>query len=87
MSKPIHFFFSIFSPEFNDGLKQRFACSSEVEKSDWIDAIKMASYEKIRAKMHDLREQIEKKRGNRQDVDVEVARVQEGKEIGDLITF
>lgn len=68
-------------------MKQRFSCNSETEKSDWIDAIKMASYEKIRAKMHDLREQIEKKRGNRQDVDVEVIRVKEGKEIGDLIQF
>lgn len=58
-----------------------------MERSDWIQAIKLASYEVIRAQLHSLREQIEKKSGNKQDVDVEVVRVKEGKEIGDLIQF
>uniref|UniRef100_A0A336M172 phosphatidylinositol-3,4-bisphosphate 4-phosphatase n=1 Tax=Culicoides sonorensis TaxID=179676 RepID=A0A336M172_CULSO len=71
----------VFYLEFNDGLKQRLACHTEMERSDWIQAIKLASYEVIRAQMHTLREQIEKKRGNRQDVDVELVRVQQNKEI------
>lgn len=58
-----------------------------MERSDWIEAIKLASYEVIRTQMHSLREQIERKRGNRQDVDVELVRVQQNKEIGDLIQF
>ncbi|XP_063709977.1 inositol polyphosphate-4-phosphatase type I A isoform X2 [Culicoides brevitarsis] len=71
----------VFYLEFNDGLKQRLACHTDVERSDWIEAIKLASYEVIRTQMHSLREQIERKRGNRQDVDVEVVRVQQNKEI------
>lgn len=58
-----------------------------MERSDWIQSIKLASYEVIRTQMHALREQIERKRGNRQDVDVELVRVQQNKEIGDLIQF
>lgn len=41
----------------------------------------------MRAQLQYLREQIEKRRGNRVDVDVDMHRLQTGKEIGDLIQF
>lgn len=47
----------------------------------------MASYSEMRAQLQFLREQIEKKRNTTQDVDVDMLRLQTGKEIGDLISF
>lgn len=53
-----------------------------------MQAIREASYDQLRAQMQQLREQIELRRGNASgDVDVEMMRLQVGKEIGDLIQF
>lgn len=41
----------------------------------------------MRAQLQYLREQIERKRGNTQDVDVDMLRMQSGNDIGDLINF
>lgn len=43
----------------------------------------------MRKKLQNLREQIEKRRDNKQDIDVDMMRLQVGKEIGeeDLIRF
>lgn len=41
----------------------------------------------MRKKLKNLRDQIEKRRDNKQDVDVDMMRLQVGKEIGDLIQF
>lgn len=42
----------------------------------------------MRKKLQKLREQIEKRRDNKQDIDVDMMRLQIGKEIGeDLIQF
>lgn len=74
--------------EFQDGLKQRLAAATDSERTDWMQAIRAASYDQLRAQMQRLREQIEKRRGNASgDVDVEMMRLQVGKEIGDLIEF
>lgn len=73
--------------EFQDNLKQRLSTNTESERNDWIQAIRQASYEEMRKKLKNLREQIEKRRDNKQDVDVYMIRLQVGKEIGDLIEF
>lgn len=74
--------------EFQDNLKQRLSTNTEAERSDWIQAIRHASYEEMRRKLQKLREQIEKRRDNKQDIDVDMMRLQVGKEIGeDLIQF
>lgn len=74
--------------EFQDNLKQRLSTNTEAERSDWIAAIRHASYEEMRKKLQKLREQIEKRRDNKQDIDVDMMRLQIGKEIGeDLIQF
>lgn len=63
--------------------------NTETERNDWIHAIRHASYEEMRKKLQNLREQIEKRRDNKQDIDVDMMRLQIGKEIGeeDLIQF
>ena len=52
-----------------------------------MQAISLAGYDVMRAQLKYLREQIDKKRGNVVDVDVDMLRLQTGKEIGDLIQF
>lgn len=76
--------------EFQDNLKQRLSTNTETERADWIQAIRHASYEEMRKKLQSLREQIEKRRDTKQDIDVDMMRLQIGKEIGecdDLIQF
>lgn len=63
------------------------AANSEQERNDWLQAIRTASYGELRRQLQELREKIEKRRGNAHDVDVEMVRLQVGKEIGDLIEF
>lgn len=59
------------------------ATNTESERNDWIQAIRHASYEEMRKKLQNLREQLEKRRDNKQDIDVDMIRLQVGKEIGD----
>lgn len=73
--------------EFQDNLKQRLSANTESERMDWIEAIRHASYEEMRRKLQVLREKLEKRRNNTQDLDVDMVRLQVGKEIGDLISF
>lgn len=73
--------------EFQDNLKQRLATNTEAERLRWIQAIQQASYEEMRKKLKNLREQIERKRNNKQDVDIDMIRLKGETEIGDLIEF
>lgn len=73
--------------EFQDSLKQRLSANTESERQDWVHAIRHASYEEMRKKLQALRERLEQRRDNAQDVDVDMMRLQVGKEIGDLIEF
>lgn len=75
--------------EFRDNLKQRLSTNTEAERTDWIQAIRHASYEEMCKKLQTLREQIEKRRDVKQDIDVNMMRLRIGKEIGeeDLIQF
>lgn len=79
--------FKFASSEFQDSLKQRLSANTETERHDWVQAIRHASYEEMRKKLQQLREKLEKRRDNAQDVDVDMIRLQVGKEIGDLIKF
>lgn len=78
----------VFFIEFQDGLKQRLAAATDAERTDWMQAIRLAGYDTLRRQLQRLREQIERRRGNASgDVDVDMVRLQVGKEIGDLIEF
>lgn len=68
--------------EFEDGLTQRIATNSEAERADWTRAIQMASYGELRKQLQMLMEKIERKRGNTHDLDVDMLRLQNGREIG-----
>ncbi|XP_065084950.1 inositol polyphosphate-4-phosphatase type I A isoform X2 [Ochlerotatus camptorhynchus] len=71
----------VFYLEFEDGLRQRFATNTEQERLEWMQAIGLAGYDVKRAQLKYLREQIDKKRGTIHDVDVDMLRLQTGKEI------
>jgi len=65
-------------------LHQRLGALSEQERNDWVQALRMAGYDLMRAQLQYLREQIEKRRGShRLDVDVDMHRLQSGNQIGD----
>lgn len=68
--------------EFEDGLNQRLGSATEQERHDWVQAIRMAGYDLMRAQLQYLREQIEKRRGShRLDVDVDMHRLQSGNQV------
>ncbi|XP_055603104.1 inositol polyphosphate-4-phosphatase type I A isoform X2 [Uranotaenia lowii] len=71
----------VFYLEFEDGLRQRFATNTDQERLEWMQAIGLAGYDVKRAQLKYLREQIDKKRGRIHDVDVDMLRLQTGKEI------
>lgn len=72
--------------------------NSEQERDSWVQAIRMAGYDLMRAQLQYLREQIEKRRGSHRlnvDVDIDMHRLQSGNQalgensdtIEDLIKF
>uniref|UniRef100_A0A2M4A4V2 phosphatidylinositol-3,4-bisphosphate 4-phosphatase n=1 Tax=Anopheles triannulatus TaxID=58253 RepID=A0A2M4A4V2_9DIPT len=67
--------------EFQDGMRQRFTASSEQERLEWMQAIGLAGYDMKRAQLKYLREEIDRKRGMIHDVDIDMLRLQTGKEI------
>ncbi|XP_058831634.1 inositol polyphosphate-4-phosphatase type I A isoform X2 [Topomyia yanbarensis] len=71
----------VFFLEFEDGLRQRFATNTDQERLEWMQSIGLAGYDVKRAQLKYLREQIDKKRGLVHDVDVDMLRLQTGKEI------
>ncbi|XP_058444865.1 type II inositol 3,4-bisphosphate 4-phosphatase isoform X2 [Malaya genurostris] len=71
----------VFYLEFEDGLRQRFATNTDQERLEWMQSIGLAGYDVKRAQLKYLREQIDKKRGLVHDVDVDMLRLQTGKEI------
>uniref|UniRef100_A0A182MTK1 phosphatidylinositol-3,4-bisphosphate 4-phosphatase n=1 Tax=Anopheles culicifacies TaxID=139723 RepID=A0A182MTK1_9DIPT len=71
----------VFYLEFNDGLRQRFAANTQQERYEWMQAIGLAEYDIKRAQLKYLREQIDRHRGTIHDVDIDMLRLQTGKEI------
>lgn len=77
--------------EFEDGLNQRLGTATEQERNEWVQFLRMAGYDLMRAQLQYLREQIEKRHtSHRMDIDVDMHRLQTGNSIGDdddLIKF
>lgn len=63
---------------FDGGLCQALSAASECERGSWIDAIKVASYEGIRAEYNALRQCIERRRTHKPDMDLQTWRLQKG---------
>ncbi|XP_070506535.1 inositol polyphosphate-4-phosphatase type I A isoform X2 [Chironomus tepperi] len=65
--------------EFDDGLNQRLGANTIEERNEWVQALRIAGYDIMRAQLQYLREQIEKRRAShKMDVDVEMHRLQTG---------
>lgn len=64
--------------EFEDGLRQRIGTSTEADRNDWIKAITRASYDELRRRLQLLQEQLDRKKGAVQDIDIEMLRLQSG---------
>lgn len=58
---------------FENGICQQIAAHTEPERDSWLKAIKQASYEIMRAKLVDLRKQLEVKR--KPDLDINMWRL------------
>ncbi|KAF5286113.1 hypothetical protein FQA39_LY16396 [Lamprigera yunnana] len=61
---------------FDGGLCQALAATSDLDRSSWMQAIKAASYEGIRAELHALQQCIERKRNHRPVTDLHMWRIQ-----------
>ncbi|KAF2894719.1 hypothetical protein ILUMI_11457 [Ignelater luminosus] len=61
---------------FDGGLCQALAATSDYDRSSWVQAIKAASYEGIRAELHALQQCIERKRSHRPLTDLHMWRIQ-----------
>lgn len=70
------FYFSLHFTVFDGGLCQALASTSDLERSSWMDAIRQASYERIRAEFNALRQCIERKRNHKINVDLQTWRLQ-----------
>lgn len=55
---------------------QALAATSDSERSSWMEAIRSASYEGIRAELNALRQCIERKRNHRTNIDINMWRIQ-----------
>ncbi|CAG9770961.1 unnamed protein product [Ceutorhynchus assimilis] len=62
---------------FDGGLCQALASTSEYERSGWMEAIRNASYEGIRAELNALRQCIERRRNLKPNVDLQTWRLQQ----------
>ncbi|XP_031346437.1 inositol polyphosphate-4-phosphatase type I A isoform X2 [Photinus pyralis] len=61
---------------FDGGLCQALAATSDFDRSSWMQAIKAASYEGVRAELHALQQCIERKRNHRPTSDIQMWRIQ-----------
>lgn len=71
-------------------MNQRLGANTIEERNEWVQALRIAGYDIMRAQLQYLREQIEKRRAShKMDVDVEMHRLQTGNmNIGeDLMKF
>ncbi|XP_050301479.1 inositol polyphosphate-4-phosphatase type I A isoform X2 [Anthonomus grandis grandis] len=62
---------------FDGGLSQALASTSEYERSSWMEAIRNASYEGVRAELNALRQCLERKRNHKPTVDLQTWRLQQ----------
>ncbi|CAG9821777.1 unnamed protein product [Phaedon cochleariae] len=62
---------------FDGGLSQALASTSDIERSSWMDAIRQASYEGVRAELNALRQCIERRRNHKPNIDLHTWRLQQ----------
>ncbi|XP_066249829.1 inositol polyphosphate-4-phosphatase type I A isoform X1 [Euwallacea similis] len=62
---------------FDGGLCQALASTTEYERTSWMEAIRSASYEGVRAELNALRQCIERRRHQKPNVDLQTWRLQQ----------
>lgn len=67
---------------FDGGLCQMLAATSDTERSAWMDTIRVASYEGIRAELLALRQCLERRRSHRPNIDLQMWRLQKAHVLG-----
>lgn len=72
---------------FDGGLCQALASTSDTERSSWLDAIRIASYEGVRAELNALRQCIERRRNHKPNIDLPTWRLQRTHVLGCLDTI
>lgn len=70
---------------FDGGLCQALASTSDIERSSWMDVIRQASYEGVRAELNALRQCIERRRNPKPNVDLHTWRLQQTHVLGQLV--
>ncbi|CAB0001154.1 unnamed protein product [Nesidiocoris tenuis] len=70
-----------FTVAFEGGLGQHIGSNTESERDAWIEAIEKSNYYSMRAKLRDLEQRIELKRGHDPDLDVHMWRLRRGNTI------
>ncbi|ERL87365.1 hypothetical protein D910_04760 [Dendroctonus ponderosae] len=70
---------------FDGGLCQALASTSEFERASWMEAIRTASYEGIRAELNALRQCIERRRNLKPNVDLQTWRLQQNHTLGERV--
>lgn len=83
---------NVSSTEFSDGLTQRIAAETQVERSLWIGLIQVSSYSYLNKQLKSLQEQISIKMGNHIEKAIPIIKEYgessaNSTEIGDLISF
>lgn len=58
------------------------AATSDAERSAWMDAIRVASYEGMRAELLALRQCLERRRSHRPNIDLHMWRLQRAHVLG-----
>lgn len=67
---------------FDGGLCQILAATSYSERSAWMDTIRVASYEGIRAELLALRQCLERRRSHKPNIDLQMWRLQKAHVLG-----
>lgn len=73
---------NLFVLVFDGGLCQVLAATSDTERSAWMDSIRVASYEGIRAELLALRQCLERRRSHRPNIDLQMWRLQKAHVLG-----
>lgn len=81
------FLHNVFPLVFDGGLCQMLAATSDTERSAWMDAARVASYEGKRAELLALRQCLERRRNHRPNIDLQMWRLQRAHVLGKFVFF
>lgn len=69
---------------FDGGLSQHIAALTEQDRDQWLEAIQLSGYDCMRANLLALQQQLETRRGQDPDLDVQMWRLRRNQTLGKL---